>query len=163
MPAFADALALSLNPIGDRAGDRCVSQSTGLGAQMALLAVITALLAACASGGAGRPAPARAGAVAGAPRGNIVVVPQVMAAAGLEGVIGLSAAALTRRFGTPRIELAEGDARKLQFAGSNCVLDIYLYPVAAAAERTATHVAARLRQGGAATDPGACIREVERR
>jgi hypothetical protein len=86
-----------------------------------------------------------------------------MAPAGLAGVIGAPAAALTSRFGQPRIDLAEGDARKLQFAGPTCVLDIYLYPVAAAAEPTATHVAARLRQGGAPADPGDCLREVEQR
>jgi hypothetical protein len=96
-------------------------------------------------------------------RSSIVVVPQVMAPQGLEGVIGSPAAALTRRFGQPRLDVPEGDARKLQFAGAQCVLDIYLYPVAAAAEPTATHVAARLRQGGAAADAGDCIREVESR
>jgi hypothetical protein len=84
-----------------------------------------------------------------------------MAPAGLEGVIGSSAPALVRRFGPARIDLLEGDARKLQFAGSACVLDIYLYPVHAGAEPTATHVAARQRAGGAAVDQGACIREIE--
>jgi hypothetical protein len=78
-------------------------------------------------------------------------------------VIGSSAAALVRRFGEPRINLAEGDARKLQYVGSACVLDIYLYPVGQGAEPTATHVEARIRQGGAATDAGACIRQIERR
>jgi hypothetical protein len=98
-----------------------------------------------------------------APRSAIVVVPQVMAAQGLGGVIGSPAGALTRRFGAPRIDLAEGDARKLQFAGPSCVLDIFLYPLSAGAEPTATHVDARLRQGGAAVDQGACIRELETR
>ena len=74
-----------------------------------------------------------------------------------------AAAALTRRFGSPRIDLAEGDAHKLQFAGAACVLDIYLYPLSAGGPATATHVEARLRQGGAPADPGACIREVEQR
>ncbi len=129
---------------------------------LAGLALLGLVLGGCASSGGGsRPAPARPGS-AQAPRSSIVVVPQVMAAAGLEGVIGLPAAALTRRFGQPRIDLAEGDARKLQFAGPACVVDIYLYPVAAAAEPTATHVEARLRQGGALADPGACIREIVR-
>lgn len=129
---------------------------------LACLAVIGLMLGGCASGGgSSKPRPARPGAIAG-PRSNIVVVPQVMASAGLEGVIGSPAAALTRRFGEPRIDLAEGDARKLQFAGANCVVDIYLYPVAAASEPTATHVEARQRQGGAPADAGACIREVER-
>lgn len=126
-------------------------------------AMIAVLLAGCASGG-GKSAPsARAAArPVPAPRSSIVVVPEVMGAAGLGGVIGSRADTLTGRFGQPRIDLTEGDARKLQFAGSSCVLDIYLYPVAASAEPTATHVEARLRQGGVPADPGACIREVER-
>jgi hypothetical protein len=119
--------------------------------------LLGAALAGCAGGSASapaRPAPSRS---------TIVRVPQVMAPQGLEGVIGQDVGALTRRFGTPRIDLAEGDARKLQFAGRNCVLDIYLYPAAAGREPTAAHVEARLRQGGAAADRGACIREVESR
>lgn len=90
-------------------------------------------------------------------------MPEVMPAQGLAGVIGSPAAALTRRFGAPRLDLAEGDARKLQFAGSGCVLDIFLYPLAVGAPLTATHVEARLRRGGAPVDPGACIREIEKR
>lgn len=128
------------------------------------LAAATLLLGGCVGGSGGGPSssPRPAGAST-APRSSIVLVPQVMPARGLEGVIGSPAAALTRRFGQPRIDLAEGDARKLQFAGRACVLDIYLYPLAASAEPTATHVEARLRQGGAPVDPGACIREVESR
>lgn len=120
------------------------------------LAIVALALGGCVSG-------PRSASVPAAPRSTIAVVPQVMAARGLEGVIGMGAAALTRRFGAPRIDLAEGDARKLQFAGQNCVVDIYLYPVSAGAEPTATHIEARLRQGGAAVDGGACIREVESR
>jgi hypothetical protein len=129
-----------------------------------IAAMFAVLLAGCAGGG-GTPASASRGAVRPAPppRSSIVVVPAVMGAAGLGGVIGARADALTRRFGSPRIDLAEGDARKLQFAGSSCVIDIYLYPLSASAEPTATHVEARLRQGGAPADPVACIREVEAR
>ncbi|MFO6446542.1 hypothetical protein ACLBKU_05290 [Erythrobacter sp. NE805] len=136
---------------------------------MAALALLAAALAGCGGGGA-KP---RTLASAAAPRPSIGgerrvapaarSAPEVMAAQGLGGVIGSPAAALTRRFGTPRIDLAEGDAHKLQFAGKACVLDIYLYPLAAGAAPTATHVEARLRQGGAPADPGACIREVEER
>jgi hypothetical protein len=96
-------------------------------------------------------------------RTGVVRVPMTMAPQGLEGVIGQDASTLTRRFGAPRIDLAEGDARKLQFSGSRCVLDIYLYPMHPGAEAVAAHVEARLRQGGAEVDRGACIREVERR
>ncbi len=136
-----------------------------------LLAVLLAMaLAGCAGGGSGPRKPAGAAArptfrpaAPAKPRPAGLVVPEVMAPAGLAGVIGAPASALTGRFGQPRIDLAEGDARKLQFAGPTCVLDIYLYPLAATAEPTATHVAARLRQGGAPAEPAACLREVEQR
>lgn len=86
--------------------------------------------------------------------------PQVMQ--GVDGVIGQQAASLTRRFGEPRIDLAEGDARKLQFAGDSCVLDIFLYPLEAGGTQVATHVEARQRRGGGQIDSGACIDAVER-
>ena len=120
------------------------------------LAVLALALAGCASGGKPAPAPAPV-------RTGVMRVPQVMAPQGLEGVIGSPAGALTRRFGTPRLDVAEGDARKLQFGGASCVLDIYLYPLRPGTEAVAAHVEARLRQGGAAVDRGACIREVESR
>ncbi|MFM7379023.1 MAG: hypothetical protein ACKO1O_13005 [Erythrobacter sp.] len=130
-------------------------------------ALLAVALAGCAGGArkpaASAPRPGFRPAAAATPRSAIVVVPEVMAPAGLSGVIGSPAAALTARLGSPRIDLAEGDARKLQFSGATCVLDIYLYPVTAAAEPTATHVAARLRQGGAPADAGECLREIERR
>lgn len=118
-------------------------------------ALLAAALAGCA-GGSSKPASAT-------PRSTIVRVPAVMAPQGLEGVIGQDAGTLTQRFGAPRIDLSEGDARKLQFAGKSCVLDIFLYPVTAGQAPTAAHVEARLRQGGAEADRGACIREVESR
>jgi hypothetical protein len=116
------------------------------------------LLAGCSDGGKPAPSPRQ---MTASVRSRTVVVPEVRVPAGLGDVISAPATALTRRFGTPRIVLAEGDARKLQFAGSTCVVDIFLYPVAASVEPTATHVEARLRQGGAPIDPLACIREVE--
>lgn len=124
------------------------------------LAAATLALAGCA---AGSGAPARP-ATPSAPRGSsIVVVPEMMAPQGLEGVIGQEAGTLTGRFGIPRLDVIEGDARKLQFSGTSCVLDIYLYPQRPGGAPVASHVEARLRQGGAAVDRGACIREVERR
>lgn len=86
-----------------------------------------------------------------------------MPAAGLEDIIGAPAGSLTRRLGQPRLDGFEGDVRKLQFAGSRCVIDVYLYPLQPGAEPVATHVEARLRDGGAAADRGECLREVERR
>ncbi|MFU7527042.1 hypothetical protein [Qipengyuania sp. ASV99] len=81
--------------------------------------------------------------------------------AGLVGIIGEPAASLTQRFGMARIDLAEGDARKLQYVSGTCVLDIYLYPLAANADPVATHVETRARENGAATDRAQCIAEVE--
>ncbi len=133
---------------------------------IAIMALLGGALGGCTSGGAPRVASASARpsiALAGKPRSTIAGSPQVMSPQGLGGVIGAPAAALTQRFGSPRIDLVEGDAHKLQFAGNACVLDIYLYPLSAGAQPTATHVEARLRQGGAKADPGDCIREVERR
>lgn len=86
----------------------------------------------------------------------------VQNAGGLEGVIGAQANTLTRRFGAARIDLTEGDARKLQFLGRDCVLDIYLYPRMANSEPVATHVEARSRRDGGDTDRADCIRTVER-
>ncbi|MEL6530565.1 MAG: hypothetical protein AAGK01_00040 [Pseudomonadota bacterium] len=89
--------------------------------------------------------------------------PRVMRERGLDGVIGAGAASLTARFGAARIDLAEGDARKLQFASKRCVLNVFLYPLEAGSEPVATHVDARLRAGGAETDRSRCISEIERR
>lgn len=81
----------------------------------------------------------------------------------LDGVIGSRASKLVDRFGDARIDLREGDARKLQFLGSACVLDIFLYPLSARSEPVATHVEARLRSDGSDVDRRACIQEVEAR
>lgn len=85
-----------------------------------------------------------------------------MRGSGVDSIIGQPASALTSRFGTARIDLAEGDARKLQFRSANCVLDIFLYPLTAGRSPVATHIETRLRRGGMSTDRAACIAEVER-
>lgn len=83
--------------------------------------------------------------------------PEVMHLPGLGGVIGARAGALLQEFGTPRIDLTEGDVRKLQFAGTQCVLDIYLYPPGAGGEPVATHVDARRASDGKDVDRGQCV------
>ena len=76
---------------------------------------------------------------------------------GVEGVIGNDAAGLVRQFGKPRLDILEGDARKLQFSGSACVLDAYLYPPAAGKEPLATYIDARRPSDGQDVDRAACI------
>ena len=88
--------------------------------------------------------------------------PSMMSTAGLEGIIGERAGSLVRRFGEARIDLAEGDARKLQFTSDRCVLEVFLYPLEANSEPVATHVVARERKGGGETDRAGCIGEIER-
>lgn len=126
-----------------------------------ILAGLTLALAAagCSSGNYVRTP--QAASIPPAATGSTFRAPDVMQARGTDGVIGSEANALTRRFGTPRIDLSEGDARKLQFTGRSCVLDIFLYPLEAGAAPVATHIATRARQGGAAADSAFCIREVE--
>ena len=88
--------------------------------------------------------------------------PEVMRLPGLERVIGRSAAQLERQFGTAQLDVWEGDARKLQFAGEPCVLDIYLYPMQPGAAPSATHVEARRASDGAAVDRASCVRALRR-
>ncbi len=100
-----------------------------------------------------RPAP---GPVTGAR------APQVVRLPGLETVIEHDAAALVRRFGTPRLDVREGDMRKLQFAGQACVLDVFLYPLREGAEPVATHVEARRASDGRDVDRATCVRALQR-
>jgi hypothetical protein len=79
--------------------------------------------------------------------GTASITPLVATPTGLEGVMGRPAAALTTQFGTPELDVREGEARKLQFAGAACVLDAYLYPTATGGEPIVTHVDARLPDG----------------
>ncbi|MEM6857175.1 MAG: hypothetical protein AAF559_04815 [Pseudomonadota bacterium] len=119
-------------------------------------------LAACASGGSGTGAPYSTPRTASpAPPPGGFRGPPMPSQSGQGGIIGASSSTLTQRFGKPRIDLKEGDARKLQFVGQACVLDIFLYPASAGAEPVATYVEARLRENGAATETRQCIRDVE--
>ena len=76
---------------------------------------------------------------------------------GLESVIDKDAAALVRQFGPPRLDVHEGDMRKLQFAGEPCVLDVFLYPLKSGSEPGATYVDARRSFHRRDVDRAACI------
>lgn len=88
--------------------------------------------------------------------------PQVMNLPGLEWVIGRNDAALANLFGTPALTVKEGDARKLQFRGTACVLDVYLYPLSPGAQPSATYVEARRRSDGLDVDRAACAAALRR-
>ena len=81
---------------------------------------------------------------------------------GLEGVIGRNETALANLFGAPRLNVTEGDAKKLQFAGEACVLDVYLYPLRPGVEPSATYVDARRASDGLDVDRADCVRALRR-
>jgi hypothetical protein len=124
-------------------------------------------LAACSTGPGGV-----VGTVGGASQGKVPPVrqpsraqprdPAVQSVPGLEGVIGTSQKQLVRQFGPPRLDVWEGDARKLQFTGAACVLDIYLYPTSSSREPLATFVDARRSSDGRDVDRAACVAALRR-
>ena len=88
--------------------------------------------------------------------------PRVMNLPGVQGVIGADAASLQRLFGPARLDVFEGDARKLQFSGEPCVLDIYLYPLSPGADPTATYLDARRSSDGLDVDRASCVAALRR-
>ncbi|HEY0594398.1 hypothetical protein [Sphingopyxis sp.] len=76
-------------------------------------------------------------------------------------LIGQSANAALGQFGKPRLDVAEGTGRKLQFAGAACILDIYYYAPRQGADPLATHVDARTPEGRDANVPS-CIEALRR-
>lgn len=127
--------------------------------------LLTPLAAACSTGGGPQPpqpASARPTRAKPAPVRQPVKAPPAAAAAvhmapGLEGIIGATATQLARRFGAPRLDVAEGDARKLQFSGTACILDVFLYPGAPGREPQATYVEARRGSDGKDVDRASCV------
>lgn len=81
---------------------------------------------------------------------------------GLENVIGATENQLVRQFGAARLNVWEGDARKLQFTGQSCVLDIYLYPTSRSREPIATYVDARRASDGKDVDRASCVNALKR-
>jgi hypothetical protein len=130
-------------------------------------AALALLLQACASAPAGPP-PGPQSAIKAPPtvRQPVTKVPrdpEITMVPGLEGVIGATGNELLRQFGTARLDVWEGDARKLQFTGAPCVLDIYLYPTSRSPEPIATHVDARRASDAADVDRVACVKALRNR
>lgn len=128
--------------------------------------VLALLLSACGSGGStakSAPAPGKAKQpvqIRPVTRTTTPVAapkPRILSAPGLEGVIGAGPDALVRQFGPARLDVWEGDARKLQFAGRACVLDVFLYPPVAGREVATTYVEARRASDGQEVDRAACV------
>ncbi len=128
---------------------------------------IVAMLSACASANGGTADGARVATssrpVIRKPITRQARDPQFHTIPGLEGVIGASESQLIRQFGEARLNVWEGDARKLQFSGTPCVLDIYLYPTSRSTEPVATYIDTRRASDGQDVDRVACVRALRRR
>lgn len=75
----------------------------------------------------------------------------------------MTASELIQHFGRPRLQIVEGEGTKLQFAGPNCVMDVYLYPPSGGSGAPrATHIEARNAQGGSVSAQ-ACAAAIEAR
>lgn len=135
----------------------------------ALPILLLPLIAACGEQGpvasTPRPSarPSGRAAVPVAPRRQPVPNAVIHAAPGLEGVIGARSADLSRLFGPPRLDVVEGDARKLQFVGPACVLDVFLYPQGTGGEVRATYVDARRSTDARDVDRAACVAALRRK
>lgn len=133
-----------------------VTKGASMARHLTLIALAAATLAGCASG-PNRPAPVTTTPIISRPAiadstGNALVAGTLA---------GQSAQAMMALFGQPALDVREGDARKLQFLGQDCVLDAYLYP-RGRSEAVVTHVDARLPDGRDA-DRAACIASLQRR
>ena len=104
------------------------------------LAALSSTLAACAGSAIPASQSPRPGVTPPPPAAVVRPVQQ-------NSLIGNNVDAIGRMFGKPRLDLTEGPARKLQFAGAACILDIYFYPARAGTEPVATHVDARTPDG----------------
>jgi hypothetical protein len=76
-------------------------------------------------------------------------------------LIGMTVDDLVRRFGTPALQVREGDSLKLQFRNPQCVLDAYLYPSGSPGYRVA-HIDTRTR-ALAPVDQAACATSLQLR
>ncbi len=109
------------------------------------------MLSACAATPTAKPV-----AVAAAPTRTFI------SSVGLEGVMGRTAGIVTGLFGKPDLDVREGTARKLQFAGPACVLDAYFYPPEGGGEPIVTHIDAR-QPDGRDMDRASCVAALTRR
>lgn len=75
----------------------------------------------------------------------------------------MTAGELIQYFGKPRLQIIEGEGTRLQFAGPNCILDVYLYPPESrSGPARATYIVAHNAQGGS-VDAQACSTAIANR
>lgn len=122
-------------------------------------ALLAAALSLLASGCAATPAPPARTSTALPPP----VAAKLAVTPGSEAVLGKRDDELVALLGVPRLDVIEGQARKLQFTNDRCVLDVFLFPPkqGRSGDRLSTYVEARDRQGNTA-DTKSCIAALRR-
>jgi hypothetical protein len=118
------------------------------------VAALAATLGGCAGSAVPRPTPPTAVRPAPPP-----TPPRITQS---NSLVGHNANAALQMFGKPRLDLQEGMGRKLQFAGTPCILDVYYYAPKQGSEPIATHVDARTPEGRDA-NVDSCINALSRR
>lgn len=108
------------------------------------------------------PSPQIAAPTIAAPSSQSFIAPTIMRLPGLDAIIGADARRLGEIFGPARLTVPEGDAVKLQYAGTACVLEIFLYPLRPGGQPAATHVEARRTSDGQDVDRAACVAALRR-
>lgn len=96
------------------------------------------------------------GAIPDARPAGHVPIPSGPVPASVSAIQGQTANALLAQFGKPLLDVSEGAARKLQFAGPICVLDAYLYPPKGRGEPAVTYIDTRQRDGSP-IDQASCL------
>jgi hypothetical protein len=129
----------------------------GSRARLGWAGLLPVLLAGCMNAIPPAKGPQPGRAPAPTPAAPVFRPPPVQQVPGVEGLINQSAAGLTAQFGPPRLDVREGDMRKLQFTGQACVLDVFLYPLRQGGEPVATYVEARRASDGQDVDKPACV------
>lgn len=117
--------------------------------RLATIVSLALLLGGCAGSAIPRAAPPQASP----PPGSAITPPRPIQT---NSLIGRNANSALGLFGKPRLDVAEGAGRKLQFSGSACILDVYYYAPRQGADALATHVDARTPDGRDANVPS-CI------
>jgi len=80
----------------------------------------------------------------------------------MERIMGKDARSLVQLLGQPVQDVREDNARKLQFANADCVLDAYLYPPGDGRTPVVTYVTARVPDGRDA-ERNSCIAALRQR
>jgi hypothetical protein len=76
---------------------------------------------------------------------------------------GMTANELVQHFGSPRLQIREGDGTKMQFVAPSCILDAYIYPAPSGqGVPRVSHIDTRNSQGGP-VNPQNCIASLEAR